>query len=51
MLQNKILCPDAGDDYATDSGEALTPLYRRAWVSAAFPGGLFVGQAVMSPQE
>ncbi|MEE1164547.1 MAG: hypothetical protein UHU21_12750 [Lachnospiraceae bacterium] len=40
MLQNKILCPDAGDDYATDSGELNAIIGAR--VSAAFPG-LFVG--------
>ena len=40
MLQNKVLCPEAGDDYATDSGELNTIIGRR--VSAAFPG-LFVG--------
>ena len=40
MLQNKILCPDAGDDYATDSGELNAIIGAR--VSAAFPG-LFIG--------
>lgn len=40
MLQNKVLCPEAGDDYATDSGELNAIIGRR--VSAAFPG-LFVG--------
>ena len=40
MLQNKILCPDAGDDYAEDSGELNAIIGAR--VSAAFPG-LFVG--------
>lgn len=42
MLQNKVLCPEAGDDYATDSGELNTIIGRR--VSAAFPG-LFVGSS------
>ena len=40
MLQNKVLCPEAGDDYATDSGELNAIIGSR--VSAAFPG-LFVG--------
>lgn len=40
MLQNKVLCPDAGDDYAEDSGELNAIIGAR--VSAAFPG-LFVG--------
>ena len=42
MLQNKILCPDAGDDYATDSGELNAIIGAR--VSAAFPG-LFIGSS------
>lgn len=40
MLQNKVLCPETGDDYATDSGELNAIIGSR--VSAAFPG-LFVG--------
>lgn len=40
MLQNKVLCPEEGDDYATDSGELNAIIGSR--VSAAFPG-LFVG--------
>ena len=40
MLQNKILCPDAGGDYAEDSGELNAIIGAR--VSTAFPG-LFVG--------
>ena len=42
MLQKKILCPPAGQDYATDSGELNAILGAR--VSAAFPG-LFVGSS------
>lgn len=42
MLQNKVLCPEAGDDYATDSGELNAIIGRR--VSAAFPG-LFIGSS------
>lgn len=40
MLQNKVICPPAGEDYATDSGELNQILARR--VSTALPG-LFVG--------
>ena len=40
MLQNKVICPPSGEDYATDSGELNQILARR--VSTAFPG-LFVG--------
>ena len=42
MLQNKVLCPEAGDDYATDSGELNAIIGSR--VSAAFPG-LFIGSS------
>ena len=42
MLQNKILCPEAGQDYAVDTGELDAIIGRR--VSAAFPG-LFVGSS------
>ena len=42
MLQNKIICPLSGQDYATDSGELNQILHSR--VSAAFPG-LFVGSS------
>ena len=42
MLQKKILCPPAGQDYATDSGELNAIIGAR--VSAAFPG-LFVGSS------
>lgn len=42
MLQNKIICPEAGQDYAVDSGELNAIIGRR--VSAAFPG-LFVGSS------
>lgn len=42
MLQNRILCPEAGYDYATDSGELNAILGAR--VAAAFPG-LFVGSS------
>ena len=42
MLQNKVLCPEEGDDYATDSGELNAIIGRR--VSAAFPG-LFIGSS------
>lgn len=40
MLQNKILCPPSGADYATDSGELNAVIGAR--VAAAFPN-LFVG--------
>ena len=40
MLQNKVICPPSGEDYATDSGELNQILARR--VSEALPG-LFVG--------
>ena len=40
MLQNKVVCPPAGEDYATDSGELNQILARM--VSEALPG-LFVG--------
>lgn len=40
MLQNKVICPPSGEDYAVDSGELNQILARR--VSAALPG-LFVG--------
>ena len=40
MLQNKVICPESGQDYATDSGELNTIIDTR--VQAAFPG-LFVG--------
>lgn len=40
MLQNKILCPPSGADYATDSGELNDIIGAR--VAAAFPN-LFVG--------
>ena len=42
MLQKKIICPPAGQDYATDSGELNAILGAR--VSTAFPG-LFVGSS------
>lgn len=42
MLQNKIICPPSGQDYATDSGELNAVIGAR--VSAAFPG-LFVGSS------
>ena len=42
MLQNKIICPPSGQNYATDSGELNQIIWTR--VSAAFPG-LFVGSA------
>ena len=42
MLQNKIICPETGDDYATDSGELNSILDAR--VRAAFPG-LFIGSS------
>jgi hypothetical protein len=42
MLQNKVLCPETGDDYATDSGELNAIIGRR--VAAAFPG-LFIGSS------
>ena len=40
MLQNQVICPPSGEDYATDSGELNQILTRR--VSTALPG-LFVG--------
>lgn len=40
MLQNKVICPPSGEDYAVDSGELNQILARR--VSEALPG-LFVG--------
>lgn len=40
MLQNKVICPPSGQDYAIDSGELNQILARR--VSEALPG-LFVG--------
>ena len=40
MLQNRIICPPAGQDYATDSGELNTIIASR--VSAAYPN-IFVG--------
>ena len=40
MLQNKVICPPSGEDYAVDSGELNQILARR--VSSALPG-LFVG--------
>lgn len=42
MMQRKIICPGAGDDYATDSGELNTIIGAR--VAAAFPG-LFAGSS------
>lgn len=42
MLQNKIIIPPSGQDYATDSGELNAVIGAR--VSAAFPG-LFVGSS------
>ena len=42
MLQNKIICPPSGADYATDSGELNSIIAVR--VSAAFPG-FFVGSS------
>lgn len=42
MLQNKIICPASGQDYATDSGELNTVISSR--VTAAFPN-LFVGSS------
>ena len=42
MLQNKIICPSSGADYATDSGELNSIIAAR--VSAAFPG-FFVGSS------
>lgn len=42
MLQYKIISPEAGQDYATDSGELNAVIGAR--VSAAFPG-LFTGSA------
>lgn len=42
MLQNKIIEPPSGQDYATDSGELNTVIGAR--VRAAFPG-LFVGSS------
>ncbi len=43
MLQNKIIIPPTGQDYATDSGELNAVIGAR--VSAAFPN-LFVGSSV-----
>lgn len=43
MLQNKIIIPPSGQDYATDSGELNAIIGAR--VSAAFPN-LFVGSSV-----
>lgn len=40
MMQNKIICPPSGADYATDSGDINTIIGNR--VSEAFPN-LFVG--------
>lgn len=40
MLQNRVICPLAGQDYATDSGELNTIIASR--VSAAYPN-IFVG--------
>lgn len=40
MMQKKIICPESGQDYATDTGELNAIVKRR--VEAAFPG-LFVG--------
>ena len=40
MLQNRIICPPAGQDYATDSGELNAIIASR--VSAAYPN-IFVG--------
>ena len=42
MLQNKRICPPAGQDYATDSGELNAIV--KARVEAALPG-LFVGSS------
>lgn len=42
MLQNKIIIPPSGQDYATDSGELNAVIGAR--VSVAFPG-LFVGSS------
>ena len=42
MLQNKRICPPAGQDYATDSGEINAIV--KARVEAALPG-LFVGSS------
>ena len=42
MLQNKIIIPPSGQDYATDSGELNAVIGAR--VSAAFPG-LFAGSS------
>lgn len=42
MLQNKVIIPQSGQDYATDSGEINTIIGTR--VSAAFPN-LFVGSS------
>lgn len=42
MMQRKIICPESGQDYATDSGELNAIV--KARVEAAFPG-LFVGSA------
>lgn len=42
MMQKKVICPESGHDYATDSGELNTIV--KARVEAAFPG-LFVGSS------
>ena len=43
LLQNKVIQPPSGSDYATDSGEINAIIARR--VQAALPG-LFVGSAI-----
>lgn len=43
MLQNKVISPPAGEDYATDSGDINTIIGER--VRAAF-GSLFIGASV-----
>lgn len=42
MLQNRIICPPSGQDYATDSGELNSIIASR--VSAAYPN-IFVGSS------
>ena len=42
MMQKKIICPESGQDYATDSGELNAIVKER--VEEAFPG-LFVGSS------
>lgn len=42
MLQNRIICPPTGQDYATDSGELNTIIGTR--VAAAYPN-IFVGSS------